>query len=911
MSADRHLPSGLVTFLFTDIEGSTRLAQMLGNGYRPVLAEHRRLLRSALLQADGAELFTEGDSYFFAFSDAEAAVLACAEGQRALASHAWPSDQATPLVRMGLHTGHAQPHAGEYASAEVHRAARVAAAAHGGQILLSAATASRAQRLPDEHWLLDLGLHKLRGFDGRERLFQLVAPGLTRQFPRPRTSETPAHNLPAAITPFVGRSEERAELGALLAGQRLVTVVGSGGAGKTRLAVEVCGDVSESFPDGVWLVDLATISDPGLVAFTLMNTLGLRPEPGRPVLDTLIEHAASRRMILLLDTCEAQLAGVKSVISMLLSAGRGVHVLATSREPLGVAGEVVWRIPPLGLVPAPGADRADAVALLVERTTAARGGRPPGEQEIRSLSRVAGKLDGLPLALELAAARLRVLSAAELADRLENELDGKAPDPLGAIDGTSAALGEPSGRHATLQATVEWSYRTLPPAAAALLRGLSVFAGPVDLPTVEWWVDGDPLDALATLVDKSLVQVSREGGRSEYRMLDPIRAFAARCLTAEGEERTVRDRHLQWSLHRLERAQQGGDGRPVTLSMYALDPIAAELRAALRWCVTGGSARLGLRIAAGLDQWWRERGLAREGRLWHFRLYSRLAETGEHVPDGELALVYYAHSMHACADGETSEEVRFAQRAEVAARRSGEAGVVARVLAGQPGPLVTLGKAAEAEQLCRDLLAWAGPRDVTADALFAIYNLAELLWLRGAFDEAAELLATARPVEALRPAERGRRTVDLLLGMVALGRRDLVAAHDHLSIALRSRMSYGFHSRACMAVMAMAARCVLGGDHEMAAALFGAAAAAKARLCRGPGIFGPYWTAQQGLSRQALGDAAFDAAWGRGAALSLEEAASLALSIEAPDLATRFSDAPPPQAAVRGVPEQVTPQTTV
>lgn len=889
MTAGKHLPSGMVTFLFTDIEGSTRLAQMLGNGYRPVLAEHRRLLRSALLQADGHELFTEGDSYFFAFTDAEAAVLACAEGQRALAAHPWPSLEATPRVRMGLHTGHAQPHGGEYASAEVHRAARVAAAAHGGQVLLSAATAARATHLPSETWLLDLGLHKLRGFDGRERLFQLVAPGLVRSFPRPRTSEAPGHNLPVAITPFVGRSRERAELRTLVDQQRLVSVVGSGGAGKTRLAVEVGGDLVESFPDGVWLIDLATINDPGLVAFTLMNTLGLRPEPGKPVLDTLVEYAASRTMLLILDTCEAQLTGVRAVLNLLLSCGKGVRVLATSREPLSLAGEVVWRIPPLGLEPEPGAQEADAVALLIDRTTAARGGAAPTAAEIQSLGRVANRLDGLPLALELAAARLRVLSAGELADRLENELDGREPDPLGAIDGAAMAMTEPSGRHATLQATVEWSYKTLPRGAAALLRGLSVFAGPVDLPTVEWWVNGDPLDLLATLVDKSLLQVSREGGRSEYRMLDPIRAFAARRLTVEGEERTARDRHLEWALHRMKRAQQGGDGRPVTLSMYALDPLAAELRAALRWCVTGGSAKQGLRIAVGLDQWWRERGLAREGRLWHFRLYSRQAETGEHIPDGDLAIAYYCHSMHACADGETSEEVRFAQRAEAAARRGGDPGIVARVLAGQPGPLVSLGKAVEAEQLCRDLLAWAGPRDVMADALFAIYNLAELLWLRGAYDEAAELLATARPVEALRPAERGRRTVDLLLGMVALGRRDLVAAHDHLSVALRSRMSYGFHSRACVALCAMAARCTLAGDHTMAATLFGAATVAKARLCRRPGIFGPFWNAQQAESRAALGDSAFDAAWARGAALSLEDGAGLALALEAPDLVTRFA----------------------
>ncbi|MGW5673299.1 adenylate/guanylate cyclase domain-containing protein, partial [Micromonospora sp. NPDC003776] len=325
MSPRIHLPSGWVTFVFTDIEGSTRLAQLLGPGYRPVLREHRRLLRDTLAGTDGAELLTEGDSFFLAFGDAAAALTACLTAQRALASHDWPTPEAAPRVRMGLHTGYAEPRDGEYASAEVHRAARVAAAAHGGQVLCSAATARRAEPLPDGASLLDLGLHRLRGFDDRERLFQLVAPGLERSFPRPRTAEAVPHNLPTQVTSFVGREAERAELRRLVDTYRLVTVLGAGGAGKTRLAVELASGIVEAYPDGVWFVDVAAVTDPGLVAFEIAAVLGLRPEPGRPMVDTLVEYAAARRMLIVLDTCDAQPAASAEVISRLLAGGRGVR----------------------------------------------------------------------------------------------------------------------------------------------------------------------------------------------------------------------------------------------------------------------------------------------------------------------------------------------------------------------------------------------------------------------------------------------------------------------------------------------------------------------------------------------------------------------------------------------------------
>jgi predicted ATPase/class 3 adenylate cyclase len=945
-----HLPSGLVTFLFTDIEGSTRLAQMLGAGYRPVLTEHRRLLRATLAANHGVELFTEGDSFFIAFDDAAAALDACVTAQRALATHDWPSPEATPRVRMGLHTGHAIPLAGEYASPEVHRAARVAAAAHGGQVLLSAATAHHAAPLPADASLIDLGLHRLRGFDDRERLFQLVAPGLARDFPRPRTVDEAVHNLPTQVTSFIGRQAERAELTALLRDNRLVTVVGAGGAGKTRIAVEVAGPLVDSYPDGVWFVDIATVTDPGLVAFAIAAVFGLRPEPGRPMIDTLVDYAAGKRMLLMLDTCDAQPGASAEVISRLLTGGGAPRVLATSREPFGLPGEVVWRIPPLSTEPAPNGGPSDAMALLLDRTAAARGGRRGGLAESADLHRVVARLDGLPLAIELAAARLRVLSASQLAERLDDVLGtldaGRDADeglaayaaaefPRGQEAGTqedtvdlnAAVLGEARStqaravirsatqRHATMQATVTWSYRTLGPRAARLLRWLSVFAGPVDLATVEWLLDDDPLDPLAVLVDKSMIQVEPHGTASTYRMLDPIRAYAARRLVDAGEEQGARDRHVAWCAHALDRVFHGADGRPVTLSLAALDPLADEVRAALRWTATGGSARMGLRLAGGLDQWWRERGLAREGRLWLFRLYGRIAETGEPIPDAELAAAYHMHSQHAAADGEFAEELRFAQRAEAAAQQAGDAGLLARVIAGRAGPLIDVGRLAEAERASRDVVEWATDNGVASEALVAVLSLAELLWQRGALDEAAELLGAARPLEAARPAERGRRTVDMLLGMVALARGDLVAAHDHLVVALRSRMAYGFRSRACDSLNAMAVRCAHGGDPKTAARLFGAAQATRTPQRGAGGLFAAYWSREQAAVRSALGDHAFDAAYAAGAELTLEQAAGIALAVEHPDLAagsSRFAAEPETAGSTDGtVPRDVGEDTAV
>ena len=891
MSARIELPSGLVTFLFTDIEGSTRLVHTLGDDYRSILHEHRAILRCALSAAGGVELFTEGDSLFVVFSEAAAALSACAQAQRDLAAYPWPSEQSRPLVRMGLHTGVAIPIGGEYTSAEVHLAARVAAAAHGGQVLCSATTAKTARAAgglgEEDVWLLDLGLHRLRGFDGRQRLLQLVAPGLDRQFPRPRTSEAPPHNLPVQPSRFIGRGAERVELRQLITTERMVTVVGPGGAGKTRLAVEIAGDLVDRYADGVWFVDLSSVADGRLVDLAVAEVLGVRPEPGRHVLETIADHVASRNMLLVLDTCDALPSQARTLARRVLSAGPETTILATSREPIRPAGEMVWRIPPLRLTAPPGGGYSDAVALLVDRAAAARGGRRTTASEIVDFGRIAVALGGLPLALELAAARLRVLSTGQLATRLD--------DVLGTLDAGAEAVdldSDASARHRTMQATVTWSYRTLGDCSAWLLRRLSVFAGPVDLSAIEWLHGGDPLDPLATLVDKSLLQAEPGRYGATYRMLDPIRAYAARRLTEAGEEKRARDRHVQWCLMAVRSAQNGPDERRhAALSLYALDPFADELRAALRWTVTAGSAGSGFAVVAALNPWWRERGLAREGRMWLFQLYDRITATGEQVSDLELAGAYHIHALLAEADGEYAEELLFSQRAERAAQRSGDPALIARVRAGRGAALIGMGRHAEAERTCRKVIASAERNGVASEALLAVYALAGLLWRRGDLDRAADLLATARPIEAAHPEERGRRTVDLILGLVAISRGDLVAAHEHLVVALRSRMRYGFHSRACEALSAMAVRCAASGDWSTAARLFGAAQSARAELRCAPGVYGSFWTQHHGVVRTALGDSAFDAAYSEGGALGLDEAVALAFTVEHPDLvvgSTRF-----------------------
>lgn len=876
MSGRTELPSGLVTFMFTDIEGSTRLARMLGDSYGSVLGAHRMALRAALSDFDGVELFTEGDSFFVAFRDAGSALAACVAAQHRLSAYHWPAPDAQPKVRMGLHTGWARPIGDEYASAEVHRAARVAAAAHGGQILCSEATAMATfpdgEAMPPSTTaasvltsvdLLDLGPHQLRGFDDAERLFQVLAPGLDRDFPRPRTPGAAVHNLPAELTSFVGRRAELAELTDLLGRHRLVTVAGPGGSGKTRLSLAAAERLLPAYADGVWTLDAVSAAT-GL-APAMAAALGLRTEPGRPVLETLLEQCSRRHMVVILQTCEVAPAACAGLVRRLLATCPRLRVLVTGRVPLGVHGEVVWRIPPMS--------PADAFALLGERTVAARGERTGPAEDGGDLAKVAARLEGSPLAIELAAARLRLFSAGQLATRLGDPLT--ALDPPGRAD-----LDEYGGenRHDSLEASLNWSYRTLTGHAAGLLRRLAVFAGPVDLGAIEW-CGTDALGALSELAENSLVEVA-PGPR--YRISEQVRAYAARRLAVAGDEREARDRHVAWSLHALDRVAVDTDGQPRTVSLTYVAPHVAEWQAALRWAATGGSVRAGLRLAAALDPWWREHAGAREGRDLLFRLYRRLA--GQQVEPVELARAYLVHA--GLAD-DRDERVRFLRRCE---QTTDDPALLLRARAGQLVTLLETRQYDEAERLCREVIAGAEQCGAPERGLTALVALAELLWRRDALGEAAELLGGARQLEAGRPEDRGRRTVDWLLGMVALRRGDLVAAHDHLVVALRSRLRHGFRGAAADAVAAIAVRCAMGGDTATAAVLFGGAEAARG--ARRTEMFGTFWSARQQALRASMGDTAFDAAYADGVDLGFDRIVAMALAVEHPDLedgAARFA----------------------
>ncbi|HYV78992.1 MAG TPA: adenylate/guanylate cyclase domain-containing protein, partial [Streptosporangiaceae bacterium] len=415
------------TFLFTDIEDSTALVRRLGEGlYAQLLADHHSLIRSGLAAHDGQEVDTQGDAFFAVFSSPRACVAAVIEMQRALEAHSWPGGEHV-RVRMGVHTGEASRTATGLVGLDVHRAARVAAVGYGGQVLLSEAAAALVRDfLPAGAGLADLGVHRLKDLGRPERIFQLQAAGLQAGFPPLRSLGSPAlaNNLPAQVTTFIGRERELSEVRALVASSRLVTLTGAGGCGKTRLGLQLAAGLLDGSGDGVWLVELAAVLDEDAVAPAICRALGIAAQPGRPVLETLLDALALQDVLIVLDNCEHLIGACAKAADAIVRRCPRVRLVATSREPLGIGGEAVYRVPPLSL-PGPGesalaaAGSSDAVALFVDRARAQGTGLVVDEATAPLVVSICARLDGLPLAIELAAARLRSLSLRGLADRLD------------------------------------------------------------------------------------------------------------------------------------------------------------------------------------------------------------------------------------------------------------------------------------------------------------------------------------------------------------------------------------------------------------------------------------------------------------------------------------------------------------
>ena len=651
--ADSLLPTGTVTFLFTDIEGSTKLWEAHAEMMRAALARHDVLMREAIVGANGFVFKTMGDAFCAAFAMAPHAVSAALMGQAALNAEPWPKE--TPIkVRMALHTGAVESQDGDYFGPALNRVARLLSTGHGGQILLSQTTYNLVRdTLPDAVSVHELGSHQLKDLARAEQVYQLQRPGLPSDFPPIKSLSTHPNNLPQQLTSFIGREREIAEIEALLVKAWMLTLTGSGGSGKTRLCLQVAADSLEQFPDGAWFVELAPLADPVLVPQTVASVLGLKEEPGKPITQTLTEHLKRKRLLLLLDNCEHLLDPCAKVADALVRQCPGVQILVSSREALGVAGEQTYRVPSLSLpdrkkVQTPTTlSQFESVQLFIARALLVRPNFQVTNQNAPAVASLCWHLDGIPLAIELAAARVRTLSV--------DEIDAKLDQRFRLLTGGSRTA---LPRQQTLRSLIDWSYDLLHEREKLLLQRLSVFAGGWTLAAAEQvcvgegMEDWEVLDLLTSLADKSLVVAEEKDGHSRYRLLETVRQYAReRLLEGEGGK-AVRERHRDTFLALVEEAEPKLLGAEQAEWLQRLEEEHENLRAALDWSVAEAGSAGGLRLCGALLRFWATRGHLSEGREWCVRVLGK-AGSEERTQQRAKALnvagvlAYYQGDYHA------------------------------------------------------------------------------------------------------------------------------------------------------------------------------------------------------------------------------------------------------------------------
>ncbi len=640
-------PQGTVTFLFTDIVGSTRLWEKFPNEMGAALARHDGIVRSAAEAWSGHVFKTVGDAFCVAFSTPVEALSAAIEAQRGLAAENW-GELGPLVVRMGLHSGAAEYRAGDYFGGTLNRASRIEAAARGGQILLSQIT---FELLEDERLegirFKSLGSHRLRNLDRPEHLYQASATGMAEDFPPPRSMEVLPNNLPVQTTSFVGREKEIEESLRRLEKTRLLTLMGTGGTGKTRLALEIGARVINEFRDGVWLVELALITDPDRVLGAMAAAVGAREEPERPLRDTMVNFLKGKTVLLILDNCEHLLKAVSALTTDLLRACPNLKILAASRHSLGIAGETAFPVPPLGMFDVrlhklTGPDIAaqlsqyEAVKLFIERAVSVRPDFVVTNANAPALAEICSRLDGIPLAIELAAARVRVLDLGQIAERLGDRFRLLR----------SKDRGEHLPHQQTLQTLIDWSFDLLSEQERILFRRLGVFVGGRTIEALEAVCSGDGiedfeiLDLVEQLADKSLVTVEREPGATpRCTIIESVWQYTRDKLTESGEEDTLRDRHLEYFLKFAEKAAPHLEGRE---QKEWLDRCQAErfnFRAAFQWAQLSNKPQHGFRIFAATYRVIEIRGSLEEAREVVSDL---LALPHEGVPPACLANFYVA-----------------------------------------------------------------------------------------------------------------------------------------------------------------------------------------------------------------------------------------------------------------------------
>ena len=871
------LPTGTVTFLFTDIEGSTKLVQKLGAGYGEILDAHCRIVRKAIENAGGTELGTEGDSFFAVFPSASAAVAATVAAQKDIADHPWPRG-AEVRVRMGVHTGEGTRGGASYVGLDVHRAARIAAAGHGGQVLLSDATRSLVEGdLPGGVALRDLGAHRLKDLARPEHLYQLAVPNLPVDFPELRSLDAHPNNLPLQLTSFVGREEEIAAVGQLLETNRLVTLTGPGGTGKTRLALQVAAERLGRYGDGAFVVELAPITDPALVASAIAEVLAIREAADQPLVTTLAEALRDRDLLLVLDNFE-QILDAAPLVTQLLAAAPKLRILVTSRAVLHVHGEREHPVPPLR-VPDPAhlptteaLSQFEGVALFVERAMSVRPGFAVDAATAPAIAEIVARLDGLPLAIELAAAKAKLLDAPAILGRLGSRLTF--------LGGGGRDL---PARQQTLRQAIDWSYELLPASEAGLLRRLGVFVGGWTLDAAEAVVQPgelglDTLDGIAALVDQSLVRRDEAAGNEpRFMMLETIREFALERLTAEGEVAELRTRHAEHFLALAEATEP-----QLTESPEAIDRIEHDhdnFRAALTWALETASAELGLRLGFALWRFWQQRGHLREGRDWLDRL---LAMPGASEPTGARAKGLTGAAGIAYWQNDYPAAIGWYREAEEIVRGLDDPVWLADALYNTGTTAALIGDMATVMERLAEGIAIG--RTLADDGIIGRYLAAQgyMAFMGGDYDAARAPLE-----EGLAIAERQGNQMAIGMGhhtvaQVARLQGRHADAVAHYGAALKMGREFGDTAALTEPLQGIAAVAVAAGDIERGVRLLGANEAIRERLGGGPP---PEWIHLGDPftpAREALGDEAYEKAWQAGRALSVEDAVDEALAVRVP-----------------------------
>ncbi len=770
-----------LAFLFTDIEGSTNLLRDLGARYRTLLLDHRSLLKTAFERSGGRLLGSEGDSLFAVFPTPKDALLAAAEGQLLLIEATWP-DGIALKVRMGIHTGDVIVEEDEYVGLAVHQAARISNAAHGNQILLSeAAQLAAADALPADITLEPVGQFRLKDFPEPQRLFQLHHPRLPSDFPAPRTVGGPAHNLPRTFTSFVGRDRELKDVIDLLRANPLITLTGPGGCGKTRLAIEAASASLTLRPDGIWFVDLAPVSDPDLVLATAAEAMNLTETQRRDLDGAIIEFLSRGSPIVILDNCEHLIGACSEIVERWLSSCPSLTILVTAREPLGIAGEVIRRVPGLDVgLDEDGSRPSEAAQLFVDRASAHDPEFEPIEDELDLIAQLTRRLDGIPLAIEMAAGLIGALDVREIVSRLD--------DRFRLLTGGS---GRRLGRQQTLLATVEWSHDLLRPTEQILLRRLAMMSGSFSLDAVYAICEGDGVDRseivqlLRRLVATSWLIKERGGAHTRYRMLETSRQYALERLIASSEAERFRDRHNQWFLELAENAAQYLLGGPEQADWF--DRVELELdnlRTALAWSLGEGDATAALRMSTALSRFWEVRGHWSEA----LRSFEQALERASGAPGHLRAAALVSASFMAFYRGSLDAARAFAEEGLAAARGAGDAVSEARGMRFLAVTEQRSGNEEAALNWANRAVALSRETGVGADLAFALQVLGRLTSDPG---EAGAVFSEGLSVA--RAAEDGVSQIYLLyaLGQLAIRKQDETDArqrfNEALSIAHRLR----------------------------------------------------------------------------------------------------------------------------